>query len=238
MTSGERLDEPRTSRRWRNGTAPVIGLTGGVASGKSAVAALLAEHGFIAIDADAVGHEVLQLPEVKQKLVDRFGPGVMRQPGPSAPTGASVDRRVLAGIVFADTEARRDLEAIVHPLMRERFIEALSRVLKTTGGPVVLDAAILLEAGWQDLCDRVIFVDAPRLERIRRAAEHRGWSPAIFDSREQAQWPCDEKRRHAHYVIRNNVDLDSLRLEVDALVTDLGEEGSGSDAWQSSCLAM
>src|SRR5262245_41288272 len=182
MTSGERLDEPRTFRRWRNGTAPVIGLTGGVASGKSAVAALLAEHGFIAIDADAVGHEVLELPEVKQKLVDRFGPGVMRQPAPSAPTGASVDRRALAGIVFADTEARRGLEAIVHPLMRERFIEALSRVLETTGGPVVLDAAILLEAGWQDLCDRVIFVDAPRLERIRRAAEHRGWSPAIFDS--------------------------------------------------------
>jgi dephospho-CoA kinase len=198
----------------------------------------LAEHGFTAIDADAVGHEVLDLPDVKLKLVDRFGPGVLRQSASAASIGASVDRRALAGIVFADKEARRDLEAIVHPLMRERFIEAIGRALETAGVPVVLDAAILLEAGWQDLCDRVIFVDAPRPERIRRAAEHRGWSRAIFDSREQAQWPCDEKRRRAHYVIRNDADLDLLRLEVDALVTDLGEQGSGSDAWQRSCLAM
>jgi dephospho-CoA kinase len=238
MTSGERIEEPRTSRRWRNGTTPVIGLTGGVASGKSAVAALLAERGFTVIDADAVGHEVLELPEVKQKLVDRFGPAVLRQPAPGVSSGATVDRRAIAGIVFADTEARRALEAIVHPLMRQRFIEAINRVFETARGPVVLDAAVLFEAGWQDLCDRVIFVQAPRPERIHRAAEHRGWSPAIFDSREQAQWPCDEKRRHADYVIRNGADLDSLRLEVDALVTDLGEEGSGSDAWQSSCMAI
>ena len=86
MTSGERSHEPRGPWRWRNGTTPVIGLTGGVASGKSAVAALLAERGCTAIDADSVGHEVLDLPEVKQKLVQRFGPGVVLDHGPGTAT--------------------------------------------------------------------------------------------------------------------------------------------------------
>ena len=106
--------------------------------------------------------------------------------------------------------------------MRARFREAIDRALETGRGPVVLDAAILLEAGWQDLCDIVVFVDSPRSERLRRAADHRGWSEADFDSRERAQWPCEEKRRHADYVIRNDASRDSLRREVEALVRALG----------------
>ena len=68
----------------------------------------------------------------------------------------------------------------------------------------MLDAAILLEAGWDDLCDLVVFVDAPRPERLERAARQRGWSPETFESRERAQWPCDEKRRRADVVITND----------------------------------
>jgi dephospho-CoA kinase len=225
MTSGERSHEPR--RRWRDGTTPVIGLTGGVASGKTAVAALLAEHGCTAIDADSVGHEILDLPVVQQKLVHRFGPSVVQGKGGGTSGTPRVDRRALAAIVFADQEARRALEAIVHPLMRARFSEAIERALETGHRPVVLDAAILLEAGWQDLCDLVVFVDSPRSQRIRRAAEHRGWSEAAFDSRERAQWPCQEKRRHAEYVIRNDAGVDSLRREVEALVRALGLKAAG-----------
>ena len=83
-----------------------------------------------------------------------------------------------AAIVFADPEARRALEAIVHPLMRARFVEAIDQASSASPAPapVVLDAAILLEAGWDDLCDLVVFVDAPRSERLRRAADDRGWS--------------------------------------------------------------
>ena len=87
MTSGERSYQPRGHWRWRNGTTPVIGLTGGVASGKSAVAALLAERGCAAIDADRVGHEVLDRSDVQKKLVDRFGPSVVLEPGPVTATG-------------------------------------------------------------------------------------------------------------------------------------------------------
>ena len=262
MTSGEQLDEPRTSWRRPSGTASVIGVTGGVASGKSAVTALLAERGAAVIDADSVGHQVLDLPDVKQKLVDRFGPGVLLAEGEGSGAGARVNRRALAAIVFADQSARLALEAIVHPLMWVRFADAITEALDAGRGPVVLDAAILLEAGWQGLCDLVAFVDSPRSERIRRAADHRGWSLAVFDSREQAQWPCEEKQRHADYVIRNDAGLDSLRREVDALLGSLakqqsgtdtqsrgapeglkgpsasGKKESGTDAWQSSCFAM
>ena len=118
MTSGERLEEPRPTGRWRNGTTPVIGLTGGVASGKSAVAALLAEHGCATIDADLVGHDVLELSHVRQQLVDRFGARVLLEParGTGDSAGPRIDRRALAAIVFADPIARSALEVIVHPL--------------------------------------------------------------------------------------------------------------------------
>jgi dephospho-CoA kinase len=187
---------------------------------------------------------------------------VLLEQGTGSSAGSRVDRRALAGIVFADPSALLALEAIVHPLMWVRFADAISEAEEAGRGPVVLDAAILLEAGWQDLCNLVAFVDSPRSERIRRAADNRGWSLAVFDSRERAQWPCEEKRRHADHVIRNDADLDSLRREVEALIALLGEEGkrtetltrrtsegikppsdpgkrrSGTDAWQSSCFAM
>ena len=76
---------------------------------------------------------------------------------------------------------------------------------------VVLDAAILLEAGWDDLCDRIVFVDAPRLERLRRVAETRGWSEETFEARERAQWPSDEKRRRADWIITNDSGPDRLQ---------------------------
>ena len=180
MTPGEQFHDPRARARRRKGTTPVIGLIGGVASGKSAVAALLAERGFTAIDADKVGHVVLDLSEVQQKLVHRFGTTVVVSHPLASATGARVDRRALAAIVFTDPEARRALEAIVHPLMRARFAQAIDRATEQGTPGVVLDAAVLFEAGWNDLCDLVVFVDCSRAERMRRAAIHRGWSEAVF----------------------------------------------------------
>jgi dephospho-CoA kinase len=226
MTPGERFHEPRARARWRHGTTPVIGLIGGVASGKSAVAALLADRGFTTIDADRVGHEVLDLPDVQQKLVNRFGTAVVVGHSPSGTEGPQVDRRALATIVFPDPEARRALEAIVHPLMRVRFAQAIDRAIERAPRGVVLDAAILFEAGWNDLCDLVVFVDSPRSERMHRAATHRGWSEAVFDSREQAQWPCEDKRRLAAFIIRNDAGPDSLRREVEALIAAPGFLGA------------
>jgi dephospho-CoA kinase len=204
-------------------------LTGGVASGKSAVAVLLAKRGFTAIDADKVGHEVLELPEVRQKLANRFGTAVLAHGSPRG-TDAHVDRRALATIVFTDPEARSALEAIVHPVMRARFAQAIDRAIEQGAPGVFLDAAILFEAGWNVLCDKVVFVDAPRSERMRRATTNRGWSEAVFDSRERAQWPCETKRGLAELIVRNDAGLESLQRAVEALIATLGFSGAGLEA--------
>jgi len=231
MTPSERSSQPRAISGWQHGVTPVLGLTGGVASGKSAVARLLSQRGFAVIDADSVGHEVLLEPAVQRKLVERFGPGILAREGLPSERGPRVDRRALGAIVFADPEARRALEAIVHPLMRARFARAIEQELSPAGPSarhVVLDAAILLEAGWDDLCDLVVFVDAPRSERMRRAAADRGWAAETFNSREAAQWPCDQKRRRAGFVIENSGGLDSVPREVDRLAATFFEPGRPS----------
>ena len=227
MTLGERSFQPRAASRWKHGTAPVIGLTGGVASGKSSVATLFAEHGCAVIDADSVGHEVLELPVVKEQLQNRFGPAVVVGHGPSDSAEPRVDRKRLAAIVFADPEARQALEAIVHPLMRARFLEAFEKELgpgRDPGRPVLLDAAILREAGWDDLCDLVVFVAAPRAERLRRAIENRGWSLQNFTARESAQWPCERKQLQSDFVISSNVPLTSLHREVERILATLAAQ--------------
>jgi dephospho-CoA kinase len=263
MSPSERSHQARATTSAFQGAAPVIGLTGGVASGKTAVADLLAERGFAVIDADSVGHQVLLEPAVQRKLVERFGPGVLAGEGLAAAGGPRIDRKALGAIVFADPDARRALEAIVHPLMRARFLEAIERE-RGAARPVVLDAAILLEAGWDDLCDFVVFVESPLSERMRRAGADRGWAAETFNSREAAQWPCEEKRRRAGFVIENSAGLLSLPREVDRLVASLlgpdgasfqklrrksplaapeapgerPEDASGSDAWHDSCTVL
>jgi dephospho-CoA kinase len=218
MHLSEQSHEPRTPPRWKHGAIPVVGLTGGIGGGKSEVAAVLSERGLAVIDADAVGHELLQDPQVRSQIVARFGEGVAVGAGLEPGAAPGIDRAALAAIVFADPIERRALEAIVHPLMRARFLTAIKREIQADRArAVVLDAALLLEAGWDDLCDLVVFVDAPRTERMHRAARQRGWSPQAFEARERAQWPCDEKRRHAALVIRNDAGVDSLRQELDRL---------------------
>ncbi len=211
---------PRTSGPWKHGPIPVVGLTGGIASGKSEVARLLAERGSAVIDADKVGHELFDDAAVRAQVVERFGPAVGSEDGAPSRARTRIDRKRLAAIVFDDPSARRALEAILHPLMRTRFlstIQALEQRERETSPWVVLDAAILLEAGWDDLCDRVVFVDAPRDERSSRALVQRGWSQEMFRAREQAQWPCEAKRRRADFVINNSARVDSLGQEVDRM---------------------
>jgi len=229
--------------RWKHGAIPVVGLTGGVGGGKSEVAAILAERGSAVIDADSVGHDLLDDPRVRARIVARFGDGVLARAGPEPAMAPPIDRLALGAIVFADPEGRRALEAIVHPLMRARFLEAIQHEMqagRNQARSVVLDAAILLEAGWDDLCDLVVFVDAPRSERMGRAARQRGWSAETFLARERAQWPCEEKRRRAALVIVNDAGVDSLRRELARLdillalsphtADEAGRERAGSSA--------
>jgi dephospho-CoA kinase len=208
---------PPAPGRWKHGLIPVIGLTGLIGGGKSRVAALLGQRGAVVIDADAVGHEVLAQDETLRRVVERFGPGVLESS--SGANHRQVDRKILGRVVFADPGARHDLEAIVHPEMRRRFEEAIKyETARGLATAIVLDAAILLEAGWDSLCDLVVFVDASFPVRLDRVARDRGWTEAVLRTREVAQWPADVKRERANLRIRNDASLEFLEQNVDRLL--------------------
>lgn len=175
----------------------VFGLTGGVASGKSFVARLLAERGAVVFDADRHAREVLDEPAVRSALVERWGPGIVGE-------GGELDRRAIAERVFgSDSEAvaeRRFLEGQVHPRVRERLRSDLEAARRDGTSVAVLDIPLLLEAGWRDSCDVVVFVDTPQEARQSRAAE-RGWSDEELARREAAQMPIQEKRSRADFVV-------------------------------------
>jgi dephospho-CoA kinase len=189
--------------------APVVGLVGGVGAGKTAVASAMAEQGAMVLDADAIGHALLDQKPAREAVVARFGEGVLDESEPSR-----VDRKRLGAIVFGDPSALRDLERILHPRMRRTFEKAIARVERRRSFRlIVLDAAILFEAGWNDLCDLVAFVEAPRDLRLERLRDSRGWTAEQVEARERAQWSPDEKRSRSDALIHN--DGDDARLAAD-----------------------
>jgi len=178
----------------------LIGILGGVASGKSTVAGYLAELGAGLLDADRAGHEVLRLPQVEAAARQRWGEAIFAD-------DQHIDRSRLARIVFAPSPGgppeRRFLEQLTHPLIRQRLAEK-ARQLAAQGVPAaVLDVPLLLEVGWNDLCNHLVFVDAPA--EVRRArARGRGWSDGEFAAREGAQADLENKRTSADAVIDNS----------------------------------
>lgn len=232
-TSPERAAVPFPPQGWKHGVIPVIGVTGAIGSGKSQVASILARQGAVLIDADRVGHEVLEDAEVRRALHERFGPEIFR--------GGQVDRGALGAIVFSDRAALRALEAVLHPRMLQRFREIIEREVERAGAlAIVLDAAILLEAGWDVLCDLIVFVEASTAVRLARVARARGWTAEVLEARESAQWPADLKRGRADVRIRNEADLPALERNVKLFLESLRgfpppEGRSGGSA--SNCLS-
>ena len=193
-----------------------IGLIGGVASGKSAVAAELARRGATIFDADKIGHAVLQRSAVRDELVARWGTGILDGAG-------GISRPAVAELVFGDSPAakanRTVLEELLHPLIRAQ-IEAEIRQLPDAVIPaVVIDAPLLIESGWNEVCQAVIFVDSPREQRLARAEQNRGWSPEEFARREASQMPIEQKRAWSTHVVRNAGSLAELAAEVDRFWT-------------------
>ena len=199
----------------------VLGVLGGVGSGKSSVARLLAGPDGTVIDADRLAHEALASPEVSARVREAFGEEVLGEDGtPSRPLLA---RRVFAGP--AGAEARRRLERWIHPLVRARILERLDEA-RASGSPViVLDVPLLLENdpehGLAGRCDALVFVDVEPALRDERAERTRGWSPGEVARRESAQLDLDEKRRRADHVIPNNGTPDELEQAVSELLDEL-----------------
>jgi dephospho-CoA kinase len=188
-----------------------IGILGGVASGKSKVAELFARLGAEVLDADAAGHEVLKLDEVKRAIRDRWGDAVFNSDG-------EVDRPAVARIVFGNTPQAAGelawLEKITHPRISERLREQIAE-MKQRGDAraAVLDAPVMLKAGWDALCDVIVFVDAPRDVR-RSRARNRGWTDAEFAAREAAQESLEAKRKRADEIIDNSGPLMATQSQV------------------------
>ena len=175
-----------------------IGLIGGVASGKSAVANLLANHGAVILDADRAGHEVLREPAVIEELVARWGRGIVNDVG-------EINRSAVAKIVFADgNEAERQyLNRLTHPRIAARLKTELDDLRRENVSAAVLDAALLLEAGWDHLCDEIIFVDVPEEQRLARART-RGWDEKELARREATQLPLEEKKQRSTVCLSND----------------------------------
>lgn len=186
---------------------PVIGVLGGIASGKSAAARLLAGSGGVVLDADAHARAALEDPSTASWLRERFGPEVLDADG-------RPDREAIARVVFADPEARTDLEGWIHPTVRARLRAGLDEARAAGRSPIVLDIPLLLENdadhGLAGECDFLVFIETDADHRDRRAQERRGWAPGEVARRERLQIPLEEKRSRARHVIDNRADLSAL----------------------------
>ena len=211
-TLGAKLSELKTP-------APVIvGLTGGMASGKSTVARILVEMGYPVLDTDGIGHELMNSSEsgIQALLVSRFGKHIL---GPQG----TIDRSTLAAEVFSNSEARRDLEAILHPAISR---EVWRRVSELTGGSgfIFLEVPLLIEAGWDRKVSRIVVVDCPAGDQIARYRARTGASREAAAARLVTQISRAERLARADFVIDHSGPIDSLRSQVSGLLTALTME--------------
>lgn len=188
-----------------------LGLLGGVAAGKSAVARAMEARGLLRLDADAVAREVVAEPRVLAALSERFGPGIL------APDG-SLDRAALAASAFGSEADTAALNALVHPEVRRRLRE---QVAAAGERPLVLDVPLLLGSPLEDLVDTWIFVSSPEAAREERAAG-RGWELGERARREARQADLAAKRARADHVLENHGTIEDLERSVDTLLQALG----------------
>ena len=187
---------------------PIIGLAGGIGSGKSYIARLFAELGCAVIDSDSQVRAAYEDPDVRHVLHQWWGDAAFN-------TDGTVNRAAIAQRVFGDSSELKRLEGLIHPLVSKARGELMQKLAQ--GGGVVAfvwDTPLLLEAGLKDQCDAVVFVDAPQELRLQRVARARGWDSAELQRRENLQWPLDRKREIADYVISNTADAGEARSQV------------------------
>ncbi len=190
---------------------PVVGLAGGIGSGKSEVGRILASLGAAVISSDQLNRQELENTEVKDTLARWWGPRVLADDG-------SVDRAVVSEIIFADETQKSRLEALTHPRIAQRRQRLMEQYSHDSGVPlIVIDSPLLFETHLDRLCDRIIFVESDRAIRLERVRASRGWSADELDRREKMQQPLEFKRARADHVCTNNSDVGALRQQVKAI---------------------
>lgn len=185
----------------------ICGICGGIGSGKSFVARQFQSMGAAVFDADRAGHRVLLNEDIKALLVEKWGEGILNEQ-------AEINRSSIAQRVFADTLQgqldREYIQSISHPLIKQ---ELESFLASAESNIIFVDAALLFETGWQDLCTQIVYVHADEATRLKRC-QLRGWDVVEFHSREATQWSLERKRLHSDFVIENNGDSERTSREL------------------------
>lgn len=206
----------------RFGDKPILGIVGGIASGKSFVADVLRSLGCFVIDSDAIAHDIYRREDVIAAVRNWYGDSVFDASG-------NVDRRAIGSKVFRNEEERKRLESLIHPLINEhRQLLMRQRASDSSVRAFVWDSPLLIEAGLHKQCDALLFVDTPHDIRINRVRATRGWDGAELERREKSQLPLDEKRRLASDVVRGDGNESELRAQLDVLLSRLLNQGSSA----------
>jgi dephospho-CoA kinase len=186
---------------------PVIGILGGIGSGKSTVAAEFAKLGCKVINADKITHELLREPAVKEEITGFLGEGILNSIG-------EIDHKKLAEVVFADAEKLSLLNGIIHPLVLRKTEELMEKYRhQNQVKAIVLDMPLLVEVGWDKRCDKLIFIDCEKNLRLKRAKKL-GFDENQIKIRENFQISLDNKARVADNTIDNNSDFSVLTRQV------------------------
>jgi dephospho-CoA kinase len=195
----------------------LVGLTGGIGTGKSTMARMLEKRGAVVFDADVLARQAVApgTPGFDQ-VIERFGPNVL------AP-GGGLDREALASIVFSDPAARRDLEGIVHPEVRRMFAEGCEEY-RDSDRVVVFSAPLLVETGMHTAFDRLIVVSAPVATQIERLMRDRGMGERDVQARIAAQLPLEAKAEVADILVDNEGTLEDLERRVERVWRDLDDQ--------------
>lgn len=191
---------------------PIIGLCGGIGSGKSLVAREFERLGCLLVDSDRLNQEVLDRPEVARQLEEWWGPTVRRPDG-------RVSRHEIARIVFTDASERVRLESLTHPLIAARREDMISSGFEDPAvRAIILDSPLLLESQLDRRCDAVVFVEADESQRTNRVRDSRGWDIEELRRRERWQLPLDQKRSRADFVVDNRGGPEALPAQVSRIL--------------------
>lgn len=196
----------------------VIGLTGGIGSGKSTISEFFKELGATIIDADRVAHQLYEKdPTITQTLIKKFGREILHF------SHNKIDRKKLGEVVFADSEKRKELEVIIHPLIRLQIEKEIEEAKKNNPPLIIINAALLVETGFYKLYDGLIVVQASSEQQVERVKKRDRLSEREIEQRLTSQLPLSEKIKLANWVIENSGSLEETKKQVNSLFTQLSD---------------
>jgi dephospho-CoA kinase len=195
----------------------LIGLTGGIGSGKSTIAAMFTARGANLIDADVIAREVVAVGSpVLVEIKKQFGPGVIQGDG-------TLDRAALGAIVFADEAKKAELERIIHPAIRAMLLRRMAEAeAQQPAGVTIVDIPLLFESGYDAFLERIVVVYVPKAIQVKRVMAREGWDEQMALLRIAQQMDIEQKRERATFVIDNRGSFAESEQQVDAYLQQLG----------------